>query len=620
MKRNTQLSASQIKDIIINSQTDSYTLIIGDADKIIDMNKSSAMTLTIPKNSAVAFGIGTTIAVRQSGVGAITITPIDGDVTVNSENGLATNGQYAIISLLKVDTNTWTVCNGLSEATLKTYFDTLYKATFAYTAEDVANKSTNVVTDGSSDTKYPSVKATKDYADNLVIGLLDYRGAFNASGNTYPVTGGSGSGETILKGDTWAISVAGVLDGIPVTVGDALIAIVDNPDQTPTNWNILNTNIGYVPEDQANKSTDGALTDNSTTKYPSQSAVKTYADGKISKTTAGEIFAMTDKPTPLDADVTLIESDANSNAKRKLTWANIKATLLTYFYGFFPKSDGTVNPTNLIFNGSLECHSAGVTAAPDGFAKGGSPTLAVDTGDIGYGAVSQKITLNAPGEDIHIILTGLKASTTYSVSYRTKVTAGDTSRVATTDAAVNMPATDSTSTTWETKIGKFTTDASGTNVILYFYSPTAGDVIWFDGAMCVEGSSAFAFSDKPASLSAPSFTNGISISNVPTVQWGLDLVGVANTVILADDGTCTLSTGAGLISVTVAATGSCALVIGFSGEQAILWQNGADFTTTLGTDNKINVGCYASSYYRVENKMGTSITAVIATIRLKASA
>ena len=33
------------------------------------------------------------------------------------------------------------------------------------TKEDVANKSTDIVTDAASDTKYPSVKSVKDYVD-----------------------------------------------------------------------------------------------------------------------------------------------------------------------------------------------------------------------------------------------------------------------------------------------------------------------------------------------------------------------------------------------------------------------------------------------------------------------
>ena len=217
------------------------------------------------------------------------------------------------------------------KATLKTYFDGLYKATFAYTAEDVANKSTNVTTDGASDTKYPSVKAVKTYVDNSVIGLLDYRGGYNASGNTYPATGGSGDSGAIMKGDLWIISVAGTLGGVAVQVGDAIVALVDTPGQTSSNWNSLNGNIAYVPEDVANKSTDGTLADNSTIKYPSQSAVKTYADGKLSKSIAGEINALTNKAIPVDADVIVGEDSANSWSKIKIILSNLKSYLKTYF-------------------------------------------------------------------------------------------------------------------------------------------------------------------------------------------------------------------------------------------------------------------------------------------------
>jgi len=55
----------------------------------------------------------------------------------------------------------------------------------------------------------------------------------------------------------------------------------------------------------------------------------------FNKTISGEIIGLTDKPTPLDADVALIESVADTNAKRKLTWLNIKNTLKTYFDGIY---------------------------------------------------------------------------------------------------------------------------------------------------------------------------------------------------------------------------------------------------------------------------------------------
>lgn len=93
--------------------------------------------------------------------------------------------------------------------------------------------------------------ATQAYADALVTGLLDDRGNYNASGNTFPASGGSGAAGAILKGDLWTISVAGTLGGHPVTAGDVVRALVDTPGQTDANWAISENNFGYVALNQA---------------------------------------------------------------------------------------------------------------------------------------------------------------------------------------------------------------------------------------------------------------------------------------------------------------------------------------------------------------------------------
>jgi len=77
------------------------------------MNKATALTLTVPKNSSVAFPIGTTILIRQKGAGKVTIAPVDGDVTINNSDGLKTTNQYAVATLIKVDTNVWTAFGSL---------------------------------------------------------------------------------------------------------------------------------------------------------------------------------------------------------------------------------------------------------------------------------------------------------------------------------------------------------------------------------------------------------------------------------------------------------------------------------------------------------------------------
>ena len=112
----------------------------------------------------------------------------------------------------------------------------------AYTAEDQANKSTNVITDGASDVKYPSVKATKTYADSLVTGLLDDRGNFTPGGTSpgaWPTTGGSGTAGAIMKGDIWFCSASGFMGTTAVVAGSSFRAVVDSPGQTAANWNVL---------------------------------------------------------------------------------------------------------------------------------------------------------------------------------------------------------------------------------------------------------------------------------------------------------------------------------------------------------------------------------------------
>ena len=116
------------------------------------------------------------------------------------------------------------------------------------------------------------------YAESLVVGLWDDRGNYNASVNAYPSSGGSGTAGAILKGNIWTVSVGGTLPTAQVVgVGDTVRALIDTPGNTQANWAIQENNIGYVPENSANKSTSTAL-GTSDTLYPTQNAVKTYVD------------------------------------------------------------------------------------------------------------------------------------------------------------------------------------------------------------------------------------------------------------------------------------------------------------------------------------------------------
>lgn len=112
-----------------------------------------------------------------------------------------------------------------------------FQAALGFTAENVANKATTFGT--INDTLYPTVKAVNDAITTAVVGLLDYRGSYDASTNLFPATGGSGTAGAILKGDFWICSVAGTLGGTAVTAGDLIIALVDTPAQTAANWDLI---------------------------------------------------------------------------------------------------------------------------------------------------------------------------------------------------------------------------------------------------------------------------------------------------------------------------------------------------------------------------------------------
>ena len=103
----TALDTKTNKLITTNRQTASYTLVLSDADKLVEMNVATANDLTIPLNSSVAFAIGTQILLAQYGAGQTTIVATLG-VTVRSNGAkLKLNVQYSGATLIKIDTDEW---------------------------------------------------------------------------------------------------------------------------------------------------------------------------------------------------------------------------------------------------------------------------------------------------------------------------------------------------------------------------------------------------------------------------------------------------------------------------------------------------------------------------------
>jgi hypothetical protein len=103
----TALDAKTNKLVVANRQTASYTLVLSDADKLVEMNVGSANNLTVPLNSSVAFSTGTQILLAQYGAGQTTIVATSG-VTIRSNGGkLKLNAQYSGATLIKIAENEW---------------------------------------------------------------------------------------------------------------------------------------------------------------------------------------------------------------------------------------------------------------------------------------------------------------------------------------------------------------------------------------------------------------------------------------------------------------------------------------------------------------------------------
>jgi hypothetical protein len=93
--------------------TENYILSAVDIGKLVQIAKSTAVTLTIPADSTYSFPVGTQILVSQNGLGQITFTGAAG-VTVRSEGTrLKTKAQHAVASLIKLSSNTWLLSGNL---------------------------------------------------------------------------------------------------------------------------------------------------------------------------------------------------------------------------------------------------------------------------------------------------------------------------------------------------------------------------------------------------------------------------------------------------------------------------------------------------------------------------
>lgn len=103
--------------LITNAQTASYTLVLADKDKLVEISNASANTVTIPTNTSVAYPTGTQINILQTGAGQTTISGTSG-VTVNSTGATTASpklrAQWSSATAIKRGTDTWVVIGDIA--------------------------------------------------------------------------------------------------------------------------------------------------------------------------------------------------------------------------------------------------------------------------------------------------------------------------------------------------------------------------------------------------------------------------------------------------------------------------------------------------------------------------
>ena len=101
-----KVAAAQASAAIVE-KTAAYTIALTDAGKLIALTADTALTVTVPANSAAAFPIGTEIEIAQLGAGEVTVAAAEG-VTVHSlDSSVKLAGQYAAACLKKIAADTW---------------------------------------------------------------------------------------------------------------------------------------------------------------------------------------------------------------------------------------------------------------------------------------------------------------------------------------------------------------------------------------------------------------------------------------------------------------------------------------------------------------------------------
>lgn len=198
----------------------------------------------------------------------------------------------------------------------------------------------------------------------------------------------------------------------------------------------------------------------------------------------------------------------------------------------------TKEAPNIAKNGGLQEWNSGTTVQPDDFTDVGTPDILRVAGErdnwndtpfaVRYTATG---AANEGGSQTY---SNLKPDTKYGIVIRARATAGDTARIFTTGASVEVD-TETISTTYVDLTGTFTTDSTPTDVVLSLVAKGTGDIVWFAKIMVVEGNVLPTFAPRFDATSINNVTAAANLTDNALVRGDGGAKGIQTSGILIDD-------------------------------------------------------------------------------------
>ena len=108
------VTGNVVYNTALSAQTAAYTFVLADRGKLVTVSNGSAVDCTVPPNSSVAFAVGTSIMVAQTGAGQVTMVAGSG-VTLRSSPGLKLRAQYSSVTCTKIATDEWLLTGDLDD-------------------------------------------------------------------------------------------------------------------------------------------------------------------------------------------------------------------------------------------------------------------------------------------------------------------------------------------------------------------------------------------------------------------------------------------------------------------------------------------------------------------------